>query len=218
MFDIRNTERLIRFIETKIYGFERNLILCQRICSAFREIWYSESSVFRSWTVCFYGEITKSIPNYHQIPSLSVLLLKPNSYSCDGIFSLYLTNIEDTHTQYPTLGGKYLLRVQRGRQLQHDNFRNESPHDKTNKMTAPSEDYDQPSLIRVFAVRMKKAWVLSYPLSAQRRHWSDWVNTLADLSLCWAHSHFIGFVMRWLIFKSLLICLSWFLMVLPVIT
>ena len=34
---------------------------------------------------------------------------------------------------------------------------------------APSEDSDQPghppSLIRVFAVRMKKAWVLSYPLS-----------------------------------------------------
>ena len=26
----------------------------------------------------------------------------------------------------------------------------------------------------VFAVRMKKAWVLSYPLSAQRRLWSDW--------------------------------------------
>ena len=38
---------------------------------------------------------------------------------------------------------------------------------------APSEDSDQPrhppSLIRVFAVRMKKHWVLSYPLSAQRR-------------------------------------------------
>ena len=38
---------------------------------------------------------------------------------------------------------------------------------------APSEDSDQPghppSLIRVIAVRMKKAWVLSYPLSAQRR-------------------------------------------------
>ena len=35
--------------------------------------------------------------------------------------------------------------------------RNEAPHDKTNKMTAPSEDSDQPghppSLIRVFAVR-----------------------------------------------------------------
>ena len=34
---------------------------------------------------------------------------------------------------------------------------------------APSEDSDQsghlPSLSRVFAVRMKKAWVLSYPLS-----------------------------------------------------
>ena len=38
---------------------------------------------------------------------------------------------------------------------------------------APSEDSDQPghppSLIRVFAVRMKKTWILSYPLSAQRR-------------------------------------------------
>ena len=69
---------------------------------------------------------------------------------------------------------------------------------------APSEDSNQPrhqpSLIRVFAVRMKKAWVLSYPLSAQRRLWSDWVDAQADLSLRWAHSHFISFVMRRLIF------------------
>ena len=50
----------------------------------------------------------------------------------------------------------------------------EPPHVKTNKIEcAPSEDSDQPghlpSLTRVFAVRMKKAWVLSYPMSAQRR-------------------------------------------------
>ena len=50
----------------------------------------------------------------------------------------------------------------------------EPPHDKTNKMTcALSVDSDQPGLpprlIRVFAVRMKNAWVLSYPLSAQQR-------------------------------------------------
>ena len=52
----------------------------------------------------------------------------------------------------------------------------------------------------VFAVRMKKHWVLSYPLSAQRGLWSDWANAQADLSLRWAHSHFVGFVMsrlRW---------------------
>ena len=63
---------------------------------------------------------------------------------------------------------------------------------------APSEDSDQPghppSLIRVFAVRMKKACVLSYLLSTQRRLWSDWVDTQADLRLRWAHSHFVGFV------------------------
>ena len=50
----------------------------------------------------------------------------------------------------------------------------EPPHNKTNKVIcAPSEDSDQPghppSLIRVFAVRMKKGWVLSYSLSAQQR-------------------------------------------------
>ena len=49
------------------------------------------------------------------------------------------------------------------------------------------------------AVRMKKSWVLSYPLSAQRRLWSDWANAKADLSLCWAHSHLVHFIMSGLI-------------------
>ena len=74
----------------------------------------------------------------------------------------------------------------------------EPPHDKTNKMTvAPSEDSDKPghlpSLSWVFTVHMKKPWVLSYPLSAQWRLWSDWVDTQADLSLCWAHMSFCRF-------------------------
>ena len=56
-----------------------------------------------------------------------------------------------------------------------------------------------PRLIWVFAVRMKQPWVLSYPLSAQRRLWSDWPDAQADPSLRWAHTHFVGFVMSWLI-------------------
>ena len=65
---------------------------------------------------------------------------------------------------------------------------------------ASSEDSDQPgrppSLIRVLAVRLKKHWVLSYPLSAQRRLWSDWAD---------AH-HFVGFVMRRLKSFKLFLC------------
>ena len=62
---------------------------------------------------------------------------------------------------------------------------NELPRDKTNKMAyGPSEDSDQlghpSSLIRVFTVRMKKAWVFSYPLSAQRK--------LGSLATHWVHS------------------------------
>ena len=60
---------------------------------------------------------------------------------------------------------------------------------------APSEDTDHPghppSLIRIFAVRMKKAWVLSYPLSAPQRliwlggcpGWSE--SSLGAQSFCW---------------------------------
>ena len=57
---------------------------------------------------------------------------------------------------------------------------------------AHSEDSDQtgqmPSLISVFAVRMKKAWILSYPLSTQQRLWWDWADlrfSLGAQSLCW---------------------------------
>ena len=50
----------------------------------------------------------------------------------------------------------------------------EHAHDKTNEMTcAPSEDSDQPghlpSLIKAFAVSMKKHWAHSYSVSTQRR-------------------------------------------------
>ena len=70
--------------------------------------------------------------------------------------------------------------------------------DKTNKIAfAPSEDSDQPghspSLNRVFVVRMKKPWDLSYPMSVQRRLWSDWADAQADLSLRWAHMPFCWF-------------------------
>ena len=68
---------------------------------------------------------------------------------------------------------------------------------------APSEDWDQfghvPSLIRVFTVRLKKAWVLSYQVSTQGRLWSDWADAQADLNHRWAHRHFVGFDMRRLI-------------------
>ena len=40
-------------------------------------------------------------------------------------------------------------------------------------------------------------WVAKDPsyLHADSEDWSDW----ADLSLRWAHSHFVGFVMLWFI-------------------
>ena len=46
-----------------------------------------------------------------------------------------------------------------------------------------------------FAVRMEKSWVLSYPLSAQRRliRLGKWLNAQADLSLPWVDMPFCRF-------------------------
>ena len=50
-----------------------------------------------------------------------------------------------------------------------------------------SQPVHPPSLIRVIAVHLKKAWDLSYPLSAQWRLWSYWADAQTDLSLHWVH-------------------------------
>ena len=65
----------------------------------------------------------------------------------------------------------------------------EPAHDKTNKMTsALSRDSDQPghppSLI---SLHLKKDWAISYPSSAHRRVWSEWVDAQAYLTVRWAH-------------------------------
>ena len=86
---------------------------------------------------------------------------------------------------------KLRIAMQRGFGENTQKYSFEPPYDKTNKMAcAPRQDSDPPSWIRVFAVRMKKAWVISYPLSAQRRFRSNWVDAQADRSLgaqsfCW---------------------------------
>ena len=68
---------------------------------------------------------------------------------------------------------------------------------------APSEDSDQPghppSLITVFAVCSMGSSGSKLSSCGQQRLWSDWADAQADLSLRWAHSHFVGFVTRWLI-------------------
>ena len=74
----------------------------------------------------------------------------------------------------------------------------EPAHDKTYKMACvPSEDSDQPvhppSLIRVFAVRSVGSWGLKLSSCRQRKLWSDWADTQADLSLRWAHMPFCRF-------------------------
>ena len=64
----------------------------------------------------------------------------------------------------------------------------------------PKDKMESQSFSRVFAVRMKKAWVLSYPFCAQRRLWSDWADAQADLSLRCAHRSFCLFCVKRLIF------------------
>ena len=68
---------------------------------------------------------------------------------------------------------------------------------------APNEDSDQPghppSLIRAFAVRSMGRLGVKLSSCGQRRLWLDWADAQADLRLRWVHTHFVGFIMSWLI-------------------
>ena len=64
-----------------------------------------------------------------------------------------------------------------------------SSHDKTNKVSV------HPAKTQI---SLCAQWVAKDPsfLHADSEDWSDWADAQADLSLRWAHSHFVGFVMR----------------------
>ena len=61
-------------------------------------------------------------------------------------------------------------------------------------MTKPTIWHVRPAKTQIsLGIRMKKHWVLIYPLSAQRRLWSDWADAQVDLSLRCAHISFCWF-------------------------
>ena len=77
----------------------------------------------------------------------------------------------------------------------------EPPHDKTNNVAVRLAKtqislgirpvWSQSSLC---AQWVAKDSYFKLPSCGQRRLWSDWADAQADLSLRWAHSHFVGFV------------------------
>ena len=91
----------------------------------------------------------------------------------------------------------------------------EPPHDKTKEMAcAPNEDSDQTGRIQR---RLRSAWACAQSdqsslcaqwvgkdtsfLNADSEDWSDWADAQAGLSLRWAQTHFVGFVMSRLIWE-----------------
>ena len=84
----------------------------------------------------------------------------------------------------------------------------EPPHDKTNKMNVcPAKTQISIGICPVWSESSLCAqWVVKDPsfLHADSEDWSDWADAQDDLSLRWAHNHIVGFVMRRLIFWSVI--------------
>ena len=80
----------------------------------------------------------------------------------------------------------------------------EPQHDKTNKVTVrPAKTQISLGIRQVWSESSLCAqWVAKDPsfLHADSEDWSDWADAQVDLSLHWAHSHFVGFVMSRLIY------------------
>ena len=79
----------------------------------------------------------------------------------------------------------------------------EPQHDKTNKMSVrPAKTQISLGIRPVWSESSLSAWRNLWSLATHWAHsedWSDWADAQADLSLRWAHTHFVGFVMSRLI-------------------
>ena len=126
-------------------------------------------SLIRTFTVRLYNRwVLYNIARYSKIPDQTVYL-----HWLIWILTVCIYH-EDT---FPHVAAHIIM----------SELNNETAHDKIYKMTrATSDDSDQPgnppSMIRVFAVRMTKAWVPTNELTAK-----------TDLSLRWAHMQFCWF-------------------------
>ena len=82
-------------------------------------------------------------------------------------------------------------------------------HDKINKMSVhPAKTQISLGICPVWselAVRSMDSWGPKVSSCGQRRLWSDCTDALADLSLRWAHSHFVGFIMLRLKYRIYLV-------------
>ena len=91
----------------------------------------------------------------------------------------------------------------------------EPPHDKNNKMMVRPAKTRNNRPVRSESLLCSQ-WVAvpKYPrfFHAYSEDWSDWADAQADLSLRWAHSPFVGFVMRRLIIVHFLISVFTFLL------
>ena len=80
--------------------------------------------------------------------------------------------------------------------------RNEPRHDKTNKMSLrPAKTQISLGIHPVWSESSLSAWRKLRSLATHWAHiedWSDWADAQADLSLSWAHTHFVGFIVSWL--------------------
>ena len=86
---------------------------------------------------------------------------------------------------------KFLLHILR---------KNMTPHDKTNKMTVrPAKTQLSLGIRPVWSESSLCAQWVAKDTSFLHADSEDSADAQADLSLRWAHSHFVDFVMRWLI-------------------
>ena len=152
-------------------------------------IW-AASSEFGTYHLCEQRWFRRNLQTESQIPG-------PSQWLGMSMLKFVMTECSKTQIRLMRLISKGTIDWHFSADSQHTAVKqiHEPLHEKTNKMTsASSEDSYEPghppSLIKVFAVHMKKQWVLSYSMSAQQRLWSDfrliWV-------LAGQTRHFVGF-------------------------
>ena len=113
----------------------------------------------------------------------------------------------DTVVIYPFIVGVFTLSCPLSHSLSFFGshfFTCEPQHDKTNNVAVrPANTQISLGIRPVWSVSSLSAWrkLGSFATHwAHSEYWPDWADAKADLSLRWAHSHFVGFFMSRLMY------------------
>ena len=139
------------------------------------------------------GDSDQTGPSVFKIWSESSLRAQSFCWFCHGLAQI----LSQFYGKHPLLISKFLVSMTTYVSVRDNKFLSGDLLTKFEQTDVRPAKTDQtghlPNLLRIFAMHSMGSQGLKVFSARHRRLWSDWADTQADLSLCWAHTSFCWF-------------------------